>query len=152
MSSEDGGSDTFELEGGVQNVDFDIGEISQPQDTATEAVQSVEPALDSAPATRTRKCGFFGSSITANAFALLALVVAAIGLLWTISYSVLSQRWTIRNDALQDCLNFRVSIRLTSRTSRIDADLSAASQNCNRSLQQDFGARNTIFLAEKKRL
>lgn len=151
MSREDVASDSLELQGDAQDTNLDLREASPPQDTATAAVQSIEPASDSSdPATQTRKCRVFGSSNTANTLAVLALLVAAIGLSWTICYSFLSQRWTIRNDTLQDCLNFRVRTHRASKPSIDDANLGIASRNCVGALQHNLAARSTLFLAEER--
>lgn len=47
----------------------------------------------------------FGSTLTANFLVLPGTLLALLGLVWMI----LSQRWTTRNDKLQDCINLRVS-------------------------------------------
>lgn len=51
-----------------------------------------------------RCCAILKSTVTSNVLGIPGLLIAIAGF----AYMVLTQRWTIRNDKLQDCLNFRV--------------------------------------------
>jgi len=86
--------------------------IPQPVNvqSATKSSEAQEPShagLNSNPPKTTqkqRRCiTIVGSNITSNVLVLPGLLIAFLGLVWML----LSQLWTVRNDRLQDCLNFR---------------------------------------------
>lgn len=75
------------------------------EDNSSGAENSAAPAAQSKSWDRYstwRTC--LGSTLTGNALVMPSILLSLTGLVWMI----LSQRWTMRNDQLQDCISLRV--------------------------------------------